>query len=107
VRFLTALSGVAALIALLPAACSTSEEGLQPECSGGERAEVRCFEPGSTNFKSVGKGSPNPNPPAAQFDDDNCQVLPQVGDGCCMPALTGPELIDGKCCYGFCTGWCC
>ena len=105
VRFVTALSVGAALVALLPTACSTTKDDLYPECELGE-PQLKCFEPGSENFRSFGKGEPPPATPA-HFDANNCQVIEEVGDGCCNAAATGPALIDGKCCYGFCTGSCC
>jgi hypothetical protein len=105
VRFLTAISGGAVLVALLPTACSTTtKEDLEPECSTG-KAEVVCYEPGTTHTVSDGKSTmPHPDP---HFDGKGCQVMDEVRDGCCNAAATGPELIDGKCCYGFCTGSCC
>jgi hypothetical protein len=34
-------------------------------------------------------------------------VRHEVRDGCCVPARSGPALINGECCYGFCGGTCC
>lgn len=106
-RFLTALSGSLVVGAFLPLACSahTEKEKVEPSCSSG-KPEVACFEPGSTHFNQGQVPDPMPDPPAT-FDANNCQVRAEVRDGCCNAAVTGPELVDGQCCYGFCTGACC
>jgi hypothetical protein len=67
---------------------------------------VQCFARGSTHFNAGNVPSPGP-PPQAHFDANHCQLLGEVRDGCCNPAQSGPALIDGQCCYGFCTGTCC
>jgi hypothetical protein len=78
---------------------------LTPSCGTGH-GEVQCFARGSTHFNVGNVPSPTP-PPKAHFDANNCQVLHEVHDSCCVAASTGPELINGECCYGFCTGVCC
>jgi len=106
-RFMAVLAGGVALGAL-PLACNSvdaSKEDVKPSCSSGS-PEVQCFAPGTTHF-NTGESLDPPPPPTAQFDANNCQVREQVRDGCCIAATTGPELIDGECCYGFCTGVCC
>src|SRR6185503_11815124 len=106
-RFLAVLSGGMALGAV-PLACNSADaekEDLQPSCSSGSPM-VECYPPGSTHF-NVGN-VPNPPPlPTPHFDANNCQVREEVSTGCCIAASTGPELIDGQCCYGFCGGACC
>jgi hypothetical protein len=34
-------------------------------------------------------------------------VKDEMMDGCCNPAIGGPYLENGKCCWDFCTGACC
>jgi hypothetical protein len=117
-RFLTALSSSLLLGGFIPLACGgamespskdpiepmdpaapvepvepPSKESLLPSCEMGGRGEVRCFAPGSV------QGSPS------LVDANNCQI--QVQDSCCNAAQTGPALIEGQCCYGFCAGSCC
>lgn len=107
-RFLAVLSG-GVLLGSLPLACSGETEARQLQtttCSSGARTMKQCFEPGSTHF-NVGNTPMPPPTPTPRFDANNCQVRDQVSDGCCNPAEAGPELIDGQCCYGFCTGSCC
>jgi hypothetical protein len=105
----TAVSGSLAIAVLVPLACSadteTSKDTVQPSCSNGT-PQVECFAPGSTHFNTGEVLNPTP-PPAAEFDGNDCQVRAQVRDGCCNGAVSGPELVDGQCCYGFCTGACC
>lgn len=82
-----------------------AKDALKPTCSGGQ-ATIECYAPGSTHF-NIGN-VPNPPPaPLPHFDASNCQVKDEVSTSCCNAAATGPELIDGQCCYGFCTGACC
>lgn len=82
-----------------------TKDALKPSC-GTRRGEVECFAPGSTHFNAGNVPDPVP-PPKATFDGNRCQVRAEVRDGCCNAARSGPELIDGQCCYGFCTGACC
>jgi hypothetical protein len=106
-RLLSALSAGAVLVPLT--ACSTDDDGesLSASCHGRPSERV-CFDPGTTHF-NVGNLPPDAQPPTPtpQFDQNNCQVQEQVRDGCCNAAVTGPEFVDGKCCYAFCTGACC
>ncbi|HEV8246325.1 MAG TPA: ferritin-like domain-containing protein [Polyangiaceae bacterium] len=110
-RILAVLSSGAFLFPF--ASCSGSSEStaaLTPSstmCSGGQSA-VTCWSPGETHF-NVGNVPPDAMvmTPTPEFDANRCQVQAQVSDGCCNGAVTGPELKDGKCCYGFCTGACC
>src|SRR5262245_44191342 len=108
-RILAILSGGAFLFNF--ASCSGSSDNaasLMPStCSGGQSA-VTCFPPGETHF-NVGNVPPDATvmTPTPEFDSNRCQVRAQVSDGCCNAAVTGPELKDGQCCYGFCTGACC
>lgn len=106
VRFLAVLCG-GLLLGSVPLACSgsTSKEDLKPTCSAGSPG-TQCFAPGSTHFNEGLTPTPQPTP-TPHFDANNCQVREEVRDGCCNAAVTGPELIDGQCCYGFCTGACC
>jgi hypothetical protein len=106
-RFLAALTG-SMVLGALPLACNSvdgEKEDLQPSCSSGSPT-VQCFAPGSTHFNFGNTPTPQPTP-TPTFDANNCQVQSEVSTGCCNPAVTGPELIDGECCYGFCTGACC
>jgi hypothetical protein len=86
-------------------AVASKKEQLRPSCERGS-GEVQCFAPGSTHFNVGNVPNPGP-PPKAQFDANNCQVQHEVRDSCCVPARTGPALINGQCCYGFCSGTCC
>ncbi len=43
----------------------------------------------------------------AAFLDNGCAKKEFIGDGCCNPAATEAVLVDGQCCYQFCTGACC
>jgi hypothetical protein len=106
-RFVAVLAGSVA-VGALPLACNSvdaTKEDVKPSCNSGS-SEVQCFAPGTTHF-NTGETLDPPPPPTPQFDANNCQVREQVRDGCCIAATTGPELIDGECCYGFCTGVCC
>jgi hypothetical protein len=84
---------------------SITKTALTPSCRDGG-GEVQCFARGSTHFNAGNVPSPGPSP-QAHFDSNDCQLLGEVRDGCCNPAQSGPALIDGQCCYGFCTGTCC
>ncbi len=90
-------------------ACSSDEDpnSLSARCSGRHSA-TQCFEPGTTHFNPGNiPGDAAPQTPTPVFDRNNCQVLEQVRDDCCNAAVTGPDFVNGQCCYGFCTGSCC
>jgi hypothetical protein len=96
------------VLGALPLACNSADgakEDLEPSCSSGSPT-VQCFAPGSTHFNFGNTPTPQPTP-TPTFDANNCQIQSEVSTGCCNPAISGPELIDGECCYGFCTGACC
>ena len=107
-RFLAALSGTLVFGSALPLGCSSGEpskDDVMPSCNGGTPT-VECYPPGATHFNQGNVLNPPP-PPQAHFDAHDCQVQDEVSNGCCNAAVTGPDLIDGQCCYGFCTGACC
>jgi hypothetical protein len=113
IRVLSALGAGLMLTAFVPVGCVGSVENeptppqqkqeMTPSCAG---AQVQCSPPGTTHF-NVGESPVPVQTPDPIFDSNGCQVTEQVRDGCCNPPKTGPELIDGKCCYGFCAGDCC
>lgn len=113
-RILSALGAGALTGLFVPTGCGgtetrAKEQTLEPSSCGAERGQVQCFAPGSTHF-NVGEQPPDsgaPQLPEPVFDENGCQVMEQVRDGCCNAAVTGPELIDGRCCYGFCASGCC
>jgi len=90
-------------------ACSSEEnpDSLSSKCSG-RHSDTQCFAPGTTHFITGNvAGDAAPPTPTPVFDQNQCQILEQVRDGCCNAAVTGPNFVDGQCCYGFCTGSCC
>ena len=88
-------------LALLSASCSEGGAGgndLQIKCPSGQTAEIQCVAPSQTV-----QGAKLP----ASFDQNRCQVRGEVKNSCCRPALAGPTLKEGLCCYAFCAGSCC
>jgi hypothetical protein len=41
------------------------------------------------------------------LDPNGCLPANAVQDDCCQPAVAGPELESGTCCYQICAGACC
>jgi len=113
-RILSALGAGLLLGLTSPAGCAgrnetsggAGERNVEPlQCSSGTPA-VSCWPPGTTHFNSG--QTPNPAPlPEPVFDANGCQIVEQVRDGCCNAAASGPDFVQGECCYGFCTGACC
>jgi len=107
-RLLSALGLCALVTSFAPAGCagsSSAEEQrqqLEPSC---DRGTVQCFPPGQTHFNPGNVPNPAP-PPEPTFDENGCQIVSEVRDGCCNAAQTA-GFVDGQCCYGFCTGACC
>lgn len=93
--------GIVLALVLVAAPCGEDGAGdsdLRISCPAGQEAETRCVAPGE-----VLQGAKLP----ATFDEKRCQVRGEVKNSCCRPALAGPVLKDGRCCYAFCAGSCC
>lgn len=43
----------------------------------------------------------------AGVDQNGCPFASRIQDGCCNPAASGPDFVNGTCCYVFCEGGCC
>jgi hypothetical protein len=61
--------------------------------------KTECFDP-NTSMRTTGTGFAVPMPPSA-FDSRGCLPVESVTNGCCNPAISGPEVVQGRCCYTF------
>lgn len=97
---------LASCLSLVAASCDdakgdasdTDAATFENVCSDPNHHRVQCVTPGQ-----VIQGSTLP----ASFDSNNCQIRTQTKNSCCKPAVQGPRLIGGQCCYGFCEDSCC
>ena len=89
-----------------PSAATPKPAALAPRLCGAEKPSEHCYAP-FTNARSTGTGEPAPAPPPSAYDKDGCLPKSKVSNGCCNPAVDGPRLRGGQCCYSFCPGPCC
>src|SRR5689334_16050374 len=86
-----------------PATCSGGRR--ERQCQGGNAGIVRR---GSDYGPRNPDAAPPPPPPPPVIDAlTGCMVAEEVMTGCCNPAISGPELVGGVCCWDFCEGSCC